>query len=356
MLHTPQTLDEAAQCVRECSRLQIVGASTKSALTQPIDELDRLSTAALAGIVDYQPGEFLITALAGTTLRELDETLATQGQYLPFDPPCSEHGATIGGTVAANLSGSGRLKYGGLRDFLMGVRVIDGLGNIATGGGRVVKNAAGYDLPKLVAGCCGSLALIVEVTLKVFPRATHELTLVRMTTGLEEAMGTCQQLSVSPLEITALDISQAGLIEVLLTGTEASTIASRDRLLAMTDSSWQTVDNDRWHHRRQWNDVDAGERLVRVPLAPSQLTALDASLNELRVPRRYGAAGNVAWIRWPASQPIRTLDETLLHHRLGGTLLTGTAARCRLGRRPSPELMRRLQQAMDPHKRFVGAG
>jgi hypothetical protein len=99
----------------------------------------------------------------------------------------------------------------------------------------------------------------------------------------------------------------------------------------------------------------AGDRLVRVPLAPSQVLAVDTSLSELCVPRRYSAAGNIAWIRWPASQPIRTLDETLVHHRLGGTLLTGTAARCRMGRRPDSEMSDRLQRAFDPDKRFVGA-
>ncbi len=354
MFYTPLSLAEAVQCVRDSAKLQIVGAGTKTALCQPIERVDRLSTGSLAGIVDYQPGEFLITALAGTTLQELDQVLASHGQYMPFDPPCSVHGATIGGTVAANLSGSGRLKYGGLRDFLMGVRIVDGHGNLVTGGGRVVKNAAGYDLPKLIAGCCGSFALIGEITLKVFPRATHEMTLQTSAANLTSAMSMCNQLSKSPLEVTAIDVSQSSTVEVLLTGTQQATIAGRDRLMAMTDATWQLADNEIWNRRRQWDDLESGERLVRVPLAPSQVVELDQSLNELCVARRYSAAGNVAWIRWPASQPIRTLDETLLHHHLGGTILTGTAARCRLGRRPPAELTDRLQRAMDPDRRFVG--
>ncbi len=355
MLSTPATIDEAVQCVRQHSRVQIVGAGTKSALTQPIDRLERLCTKSLAGVTEYESGEFLVTVLAGTTLETLDSVLAAEGQYLPFDPPLLKRGATIGGTISANLSGSGRLKYGGLRDFLMGVRLVDGRGHLVTGGGHVVKNSAGYDLPKLVAGCCGSLALLVEVTLKVLPRPTHTLALRRTMESLAESMKLCAELSRSPLDITALDISPSGVVDVLLAGSESANVATKDRLIRSTDSSWQIVDHEYWSMIAEWSDVEAGERLTRVPLAPSQVTGLDAAMHELRVPRRYSVAGNVAWIRWPAPQPIRTLDETLLHQHLGGTILTGTAARCRLGRRPEPELMARLKRAFDPDNRFASS-
>jgi glycolate oxidase FAD binding subunit len=355
MQHTPTTIEEAVQCVRQLSRLQIVGAGTKSSLTQPIDRLERLITTSLSGVTEYESGEFLVTALAGTTLETVDAVLAEKGQYLPFDPPLLKRGATIGGTISSNLSGSGRLKYGGLRDFLMGVRFIDGRGNLVTGGGHVVKNAAGYDLPKLVAGCCGSLALLVEVTIKVLPRPSHRLPLRRTSENLHEAMQLCAELTRSPLDITAIDISPSGIIDVLLTGTEPANLATRDRLIQLTGSKWQQVDHEYWNTIAEWADVEAGERLTRVPLAPSLVMKFDASMHELRVPRRYSAAGNVAWVRWPASQPIRTLDESLLHQHLGGTILTGTAARCRLGRRPEPELMARLQRAFDPDQRFVGS-
>lgn len=353
MQYTPDTIDDAVQCVREHARLQIVGAGTKSALTQPIDRLERIGTTSLAGVTQYQSQEFLVTVLAGTTLQSLDQVLAAQGQYLPFDPPLLKRGATIGGTISANLSGSGRLKYGGLRDFVMGVRLIDGRGNLVTGGGQVVKNSAGYDLPKLVAGCCGALALIVEVTLKVLPRPTHSLAMRRSLANLAEAMTLCAELSRSPLEITALDTSPRGTVDVLLTGSEAANLATKDRLIKLTGAAWDVVDFEYWDTISEWSDLEAGERLTRVPLAPSQVLGLDAAMHEMRVPRRYSAAGNVAWVRWPASQPIRALDESLSHLHLGGTILTGTAARCCLGRRPEPQLMTRLQHAFDPDKRFV---
>lgn len=354
MEHAPATIDEAAECVRGSKRLQIVGCSSKPALTRAIDGADRLQTGSLSGVTDYQPDEFLITALAGTPLCELDRTLEAEGQYLPFDPPRAERGATLGGTVAANLSGPGRLKYGGLRDFLMGVRLVDGLGRLATGGGRVVKNAAGYDLPKLVAGSCGRLALIVEVTLKVFPRPTHSLSLRRSCGSLVDAMELCTRLCRSSLDIAALEIQPSGEIDLLMSGPEQATHAAFQRLLESTDSQWQTSDDlDVWNCYRQWQDVLPGERLTRVPISPSQVLSFDASMAQLCVPRRYGAAGNVAWVRWPAEKPVRMLDETLSHHRLGGTILTGSAARCRLGVRPDQNLTARLERAFDPNQRFA---
>jgi glycolate oxidase FAD binding subunit len=159
----PESVAEVAQCVLAHSRLKIVGAATKSAMVHHEPNVTPMSLKSIAGIVDHQPSEFLITAFAGTTIDEMQTELAKFGQYLPFDPPFAAQGATIGGTVAAGLSGAGRLRFGGLRDFIVGIRVVDGLGNVVTGGGRVVKNAAGYDLPKLMVGSAGYLAAIVEV-------------------------------------------------------------------------------------------------------------------------------------------------------------------------------------------------
>ncbi len=351
----PTRIDEAAECVRLIPRLQIVGQGTKSALTQNIQAAETLRTTSLTGVTDYQSSEFLITALAGTRLQELDSVLATQGQYLPFDPPLVDAGATIGGTVASGLSGAGRLKYGGLRDFIMGVRLVDGLGNVVTGGGRVVKNSAGYDIPKLMVGSCGRLGLLVEVTLKVFPRPTHSLTLRLDCESLTAAMKVCTLLGSRGIDITALEMSHTGVVELRLEGCEQAIAQTQARLIHDT-GLWQVADDAVWKHYSEWQDVLPGERLTRIILPPSKVLSLEASMREQRVPRRYGAAGNVAWVRWPAEKPIRTLDEILIHHHFSGTILTGDAARCRLGLRPDAELTARLQRAFDPNQRFAGLG
>ena len=354
MIHQPTTIEAAAECVRQSSKLQIVGAQTKPALTQTLAGVERLSTLGLSGVTDYQPREFLITALAGTPLEQIHDVLASENQYLPFEPPRSKDGATLGGTVAAALSGAGRLKYGGLRDFLMGVRLVDGLGNVVTGGGRVVKNSAGYDLPKLIAGCCGRLALIVEVTLKVFPRPEHRLSLQRSFASVREAMETCGKISRASLDLEALEISSTGSLMLRIAGPEIANHRNRERLEEVTEGRWSELEDAVWDTLSRWEYVQPGERLTRVPLAPSQVTELEAALVELCVPRRYGAAGNVAWIQWPADKPIRILDETLDQLHLSGTMLTGTTARCRIGRRPDPEFATRVEHAFDPLRRFMG--
>src|SRR5437660_7832676 len=131
----------------------------------------------LSGIVEYEPSEFTFTALAGTRVTEIAEALRKRGQYLPFDPMWQEAGATLGGTVASGLSGPGRFRFGGLRDFILGVRFVDGTGRLLRMGGKVVKNAAGFDLPKFFVGSLGRFGVLAELTFKVFPRPPSRLTL-----------------------------------------------------------------------------------------------------------------------------------------------------------------------------------
>ena len=155
---TPASPAELAEAVRFQPRVLAIGARTKPRLSQVPDEVTLLSTRALRGIVEYEPEEFTFTALAGTSVREIGQALAEKGQYLPFDPMLVEAGATLGGTVAAGLSGPGRFRYGGVRDFILGVRFVDGQGRLLRMGGKVVKNCAGFDLPKFFVAASGAMA------------------------------------------------------------------------------------------------------------------------------------------------------------------------------------------------------
>ena len=176
----PTSLPELADAVRSAPRVLAVGARTKPRLStfaasepQPV----LLSTLKLTGITEYEPTEYTFTARAGTTLAELRDTLAAKGQYLPFDPLLADAGATLGGTVASGLSGPGRFHYGGLRDFLLGATIVDGSGQLLKLGAKVVKNAAGFDLPKFLIGSLGRFGVLGEITFKVFPLAPSFLTL-----------------------------------------------------------------------------------------------------------------------------------------------------------------------------------
>ena len=140
-----------------------------------------LDTRVLRGIVSYEPSELVVTVRAGTPLAELEAALAEQGQCLPFEPPhfakASSDAATVGGMVAAGLSGPARASVGAVRDYLLGVTLLNGKAELLTFGGQVMKNVAGYDVSRLMAGAWGTLGLLTEVSLKVLPVAPGEATL-----------------------------------------------------------------------------------------------------------------------------------------------------------------------------------
>ena len=136
-----------------------------------------LLTGALTGITSYEPSELVVTARAGTPLVELESALAAQGQCLPFEPPRFGAGGTVGGMVAAGLSGPARASVGSVRDYVLGATIVNGRGEVLTFGGQVMKNVAGYDVSRVLAGSLGVLGLIAEVSLKVLPLAPAEATL-----------------------------------------------------------------------------------------------------------------------------------------------------------------------------------
>lgn len=200
---SPSSLTELRDAVLSAPRVIAVGAETKPRLSAV--EAVKISTRLLSGITEYEPSEFTFTALAGTPVREIIAALEAKGQYLPFDPMLVEAGSTIGGVVASGLSGPGRFRYGGVRDFILGVRFVDGLGRLLRLGGKVVKNAAGFDVPKFLVGSLGRFAVIGEVTFKVFPKPESALTL-QMPFAAEKMT----KLANSRFEIDALDVPPGG--------------------------------------------------------------------------------------------------------------------------------------------------
>jgi glycolate oxidase FAD binding subunit len=175
---TAELTDRVREATARATALRIVGGDTKRFLgREAMGEV--LGTASHAGIVTYDPAELVITARAGTLLREIETALAAQGQRLPFEPPSFGESATIGGTVACGLAGPARSAFGPLRDHVLGVRVLTGDGRVLRFGGEVMKNVAGYDLSRTMAGAFGTLGVLLDVSLKVLPCPPAARTLSR---------------------------------------------------------------------------------------------------------------------------------------------------------------------------------
>ena len=207
--------------------LVIRGHGSKAFYGNPVTG-EPLDTTPLTGVIGYQPQELVLTARAGTPLAEIEAQLAEHGQMLPFEPPRFGGAGTLGGAVAAGLSGP-RLAYAGAaRDFVLGVRLIDGTGQTLRFGGQVIKNVAGYDVSRLMVGALGTLGLITEVSLKVLPQPALETTL-QFELDEAAAIGRMNQWAGQPLPLSASSW-HAGLLTLRLSGAASAVRAAQARL------------------------------------------------------------------------------------------------------------------------------
>jgi glycolate oxidase FAD binding subunit len=360
----PTSPSDVQEAVRQSERIRVRGGGSKPALSTAADGVTQLDLAALRGVLEYEPEEFVFTALAATPVAEIEAMLATHGQYLPFDPLLVDRGATLGGVVAANTAGSGRFRYGGVRDFVIGVRFVDGRGDLIRGGGKVVKNAAGFDLPKLMVGSLGRLGVLVELSFKVFPRPAAYASLVVHFPHLHPAVEALYRLNTSAFDLEALDLEPGaeGTVALRLRiGGPAEVLSERlDRLQnvlapgAIPCARLQGEEEAHfWHARRELSWVPAGYCLVKVPVTPGRLPDLEARLATTDVVRLYSVGGNLAWLAWPPTRPRPAIQALLNELGLTGMMLFGPPDEPLLTPLPGAAFFRRVKQALDPDGRFV---
>lgn len=334
-------LDELVTALRDAhdkgTPLRIRGAGSKDFYGGMLAG-EVLDVGTYRGIVAYEPTELYTTAKCGTPLAEVEAALAEQGQMLAFEPPHFA-GATVGGCVAAGLSGPRRQQAGAVRDFVLGVKLIDGRGQVLDFGGQVMKNVAGYDVSRLLAGSLGTLGVLAEVTLKVLPKPVAERTLVF---AMDEtaAIAKLNQWAGKPLPISA-SFWHDGKLWLRLSGARAAVEAACGKLggtvVADGEPHWQAV-------REQTHPAFADTPLWRLAL-PSTTPAL--TLDGLRAIEWGGArrwyAGEIQGVRGVAA-------------KAGGHAVLYRAAeslRCLEGAFAplSPALLalhRRLKRAFDP--------
>lgn len=196
-----ELIDQVKAASAACQSLQIRGGGTKAFYGETPGGTV-LDTRPLRGISSYEPTELVVTARCGTPLSELEAALAECGQCLAFEPPHFAPGGTVGGMVAAGLSGPSRATVGSVRDFVLGASMLNGRGDVLTFGGQVMKNVAGYDVSRMLAGSMGTLGIILQVSLKVLPIAPASATL-RFQTTEAQALQKMNEWAGKPLPINA---------------------------------------------------------------------------------------------------------------------------------------------------------
>ncbi len=206
---TPASAQEISEVLREAYRRRAatipVGGGTKLHIGNiPRAAQLALRTCKLRGVVEYEPDNLTVSVQAGTPLQELQDTLRQENQFLPLDPPFPEY-ATVGGLVACNTSGSIRFRYGTIRDFLLGVKIVHPDGAQTKAGGKLVKNVTGYDMCKLYTGSLGTLGILTELTFKAYPRSEALATVVITYPSLEAALRATQVFLESHLQPDAME-------------------------------------------------------------------------------------------------------------------------------------------------------
>ena len=324
--HTPRDELEASTIIAEAASkgtlLNVSGQGTKAPMGRPNQTDASISSAALAGITLYEPTELVISARSGTPVSEVVRTLAAKGQELPFEPmdyrPLlgTRGEPTIGAVAAMNISGPRRIMAGAARDSLIGVRFVNGRGEIVKSGGRVMKNVTGLDLVKLMAGSWGTLGFLTEVTFKVLPRAERRATLVIRGLDDKRAIAALSQALGSPFDVTgaahlpARDRRGASTL-IRLEGFSVSVdyrLGELRRLLKRFGGSTDILEGNGaealWQSLRDATVLtDQGERAVwRVSTAPTKGPDLAARVaGSLDAQWFYDWGGGLVWISTPAS-------------------------------------------------------
>ncbi|BCG90297.1 2-hydroxy-acid oxidase [Mesorhizobium sp. 113-3-9] len=387
---TPTTSDEVLSSVTsavvEESPIEILGHGSKRGIGRPLQTEHTLDLSKLTGVTLYEPADLVLSAKAGTPLAQIEKLLAENGQQLAFEP--MDYGpllggkpgkGTIGGVLAANLSGPRRLKAGAARDHILGINVVSGRGEAFKSGGRVVKNVTGYDMSKLMANSWGTLAVFTDVTFKVLPAAETEVTLA-VRGLLDDAASSAMALALgSSAEVSSaahLPERIASRVAGGALGSEAATLLRVEgfgpsvayriaALKALLGRAGPLEEISGEASRLIWQDVrdirpfaDGSEKPVwRVSMTPSQGHLMVLTLRmQAAVSAFYDWQGGLVWLRMEEGDPEAALLRGLLRKHGGGHATLVRAAPAHRAALPVFEpqapalaaLSQRLKQEFDP--------
>ena len=321
--------------------LAVDGSGSKRFLTGDIDGT-ALDVTGHCGIVSYEPTELVLTARAGTSLAEIEATLAAHHQMLAFEPPHYGPGATLGGTIACNLSGPRRPYAGSARDFVLGTRIVNGKGEILKFGGQVMKNVAGYDVSRLMAGSFGTLGVLLDISLKVLPIPAQEITLV-FEMNAATALRTMNAWAGQPLPLSAA-CYLGDTLSIRLSGTAQGVHAAHIKLGGEHDTRGAAF----------WQELREQQLLFFAGEAPLWRLSVPAAAPLLDLPGKWllDWGGAQRWLRTPAtmSDVLNTVEAA------GGHAIPFRHAQRQKSMRPSnavaARLANELRRAFDPFAIF----
>ena len=338
-----QLQQQVAQAYQQAAALRIVGGNNKAFYGRADDRLvsaETLDVSGHQGVLSYEPTELVITARAGTPLIEIEKLLDDNGQMLPFEPPAFGETATIGGTIACNLSGPRRAYAGAARDFLLGCKIINGKGEILSFGGEVMKNVAGYDVSRLMAGALGTLGVLLEVSLKVLPKAERQQTQLFHCSSVE-ALDKIHNWSQTPLPITASSFHDS-VLRVRLSGATEAVKAAIDTVGGESIDTAGQYWHDLKEQRLEFFDTD--KPLWRISLASDIESFTDEDDSNFL----YEWGGALRWLKSDIPADIIQQAATDIE---GHALLFRHPERQTCFQSLSPGLLRihkNLKQAFDP--------
>ncbi len=366
------------------TKIAVRGGGSKAPIGRPVEAATEIVLTKLCGIIDYEPAELVLTAAAGTSLGDIEALLDRSGQMLAFEPMdygplfgAAEARGTIGGTIAANCSGPRRFAAGAARDHFLGFEAVSGRGEIFKGGGKVVKNVTGFDLPKLMAGSWGSLAILTRVTLKVTPRPRSSATLVL--TGLSDrdaamAMAKAVGSSTAVTGAAHLPAARAAAVPVLAAAgtsltllrveTLCSSVAPHTDALAKHLQSYgaalrldEAETRVLWRSLRDVRPFAADPRpLWRISVPPMSGWAVAEALAPMGAEWFYDWAGGLVWLTLPevADAGATAVRAAAAKSKGYATLIRAPASVRTIvpSFEPQPsalaELSRRIKTAFDP--------
>ncbi|MCA3280551.1 MAG: glycolate oxidase subunit GlcE [Roseomonas sp.] len=361
---------QAARAARE--PLAIEGQGSKRGMLRPVQAARSLSTRGLTGVTLYRPAELIISANAGTPLAEIEAALAEKGQQLIAESPYlngvfgTSAPPSIGGVVAANLSGPRRITWGATRDHVMGLRFINGAGEVIRSGGRVLKNVTGLDLCKLLSGSYGTLGVITEVTLKVLPKPETSATLLIETPDLASAVTALSAGLGSPFGVSAaaaLPVKHHVLAALRLEDFAASVAYRMEKLRGVLGSfgAQRVVEDGEsrafWRGVREVEPLQAmpDEAIWRVSVRPSAGPRIAVAANAIggRVLLDWG--GGLVWVAAPPSTENHTAITEAARMQGGAAMLFRAPESLRLAVPVLPEeaaplarIGARVKEALDP--------